>query len=470
MNSPKDEISLEWALQEYFTAPAPGSEFLANLEHSLQGLPVAAPRPSLRPGWRWSFRPAVAILAVVFIFLIAFFVVGPERVLAAIQGLIRYIPGFGLVAENTPLRMLAEPISQTRGGVTLTVRQAILSPDKASILFSVKGIPPEALPQWTVEERDRICTAKTELRLPDGRRLNGSGGGSAGYAADNTSQSVYFFPPLPKDVHEAVWTLDCLPQTLTGKAPAGWEIPLRFVPAAPDLTQLPVMVISPAPPANGTPASQVPPPAAGENPLSLDQIVATQDGYIFIGKFRQILAAQVTQLSPQIRDANGTLQGYSIPGDVILSSSIDQAIEWAYQIREKEITWPITIRYDSVEVFCFDPNARFTFDTGPDPQEGQIWEINQTFDVGPCRVKVNSVQRTRTGYLIQLDAPANLLQVNAEIEGTTPVEIATRQFPAHYEVRIIYAQEPPTGKLSVALSAYEALAGPWQVQWQPAQK
>ena len=53
-----------------------------------------------------SFRPVYAFLGVSVILIITFLAVGPANVFAALQGLIRYIPGYGLVDEKTPLRVL----------------------------------------------------------------------------------------------------------------------------------------------------------------------------------------------------------------------------------------------------------------------------------------------------------------------------------------------------------------------------
>ena len=39
------------------------------------------------------------------------------------------------------------------------------------------------------------------------------------------------YPAIPADVNEAVLVIPCLANTLPGKAPENWELPLRFVPA-----------------------------------------------------------------------------------------------------------------------------------------------------------------------------------------------------------------------------------------------
>ena len=459
MNEHKPDITLENALEQYFDAPSPRGEFLSNLEKSLLSDSTTIPHRS--PGWgkRLSSYPAYAILTLVLTLLAALLLVGPNRVLASIQELLRYIPGFGLVEENTTIRILAEPVAETRAGVTLTVKQVVLSAQRTSMSFSVTGLPPEALPAWVVEEKNRICTPVTELRLPDGTRLKGSGGGSS--VSNNAYQYIFFFPSIPTNVNEATWLLSCLPETLTGKAPEDWEIPLHFALAPPNFTQMPVILVSPSPAATGAPAAEA-------APLSLKQVVETQDGYIFIGSFRQALPAQVVNIFPQIFDANGNLLGYTIPADIPLSHSIDETIEWAYQVRQKEIAWPVTIRFDEVQVACSDINAKLTFDAGPDPQIGQRWKIDQNFFSGPCKLKVDSIQRINNGYLFQISGADKLGQLNPDILGTTPKEFTTRTNPnsTDLDASVIYDQEIPKGLLTVSLSGYALWKGPWQVQWQ----
>lgn len=461
MNDPKPGLTLENALEQYFEAPAPRREFLLTLEQSL--LSASPQLPSRPHGWGRPLRsfPAYAIIALVLTLLAALLLVGPDRVLASIAGLLRYIPGFGLVEENTTIRVLAGPVAQTRAGVTLTVQQAVLTAQKTSISISLTGLPPEALPAWVVEEKNRICIIATELRLPDGARFKGSGGGVSLH--NNAFQYDFFFPGIPGTVHEATWFINCLPETLTGKAPENWEIQLRFVPAPPNFAQMPVIQMSSSPTATPTGRS---PLAAETNPLSLKQVVKTQDGYIFIGSFRQALPVPISQLYPRILDANGHPLGYTIPKDIPLSPVIDESIEWAYQVREEDIAWPISIRYDEVQVACEDANAKLTFDTGPDPQNGQTWKIDQSFFSGPCKLKIDSVQLRNNGYFFRVSGIEKSGQIHLNIQGTAPIQTSQRNMPLYMEVGVIYEGAPPKGLLTVSISGNARWQGPWQVQLQ----
>ena len=58
-----------------------------------------------------------------------------------------YIPGVGLVEQGASIRVLAEPVSLTRDGITLTVEKAFLTADKTTLTYSVDGIPQSARPK-----------------------------------------------------------------------------------------------------------------------------------------------------------------------------------------------------------------------------------------------------------------------------------------------------------------------------------
>ena len=134
---------LEKQLSAEFSAAAP-DEFVSKLQAQLnrKALDKAArkARPFyLRPAW-------LATSLVVLALLISFFAIGPAKVVAAVQRLLGYVPGTGLVSTDAPLRVLAEPVEQIRDGITLTVTSALLSADKTHIEYRVFGIPRSAYP------------------------------------------------------------------------------------------------------------------------------------------------------------------------------------------------------------------------------------------------------------------------------------------------------------------------------------
>src|SRR5512133_756622 len=54
-----------------------------------------------------------------------------------------YMPAVGLVDNSSGIRMLAEPVAETREGVTLTVSSVFVYNDRVELVYDVKGISPE---------------------------------------------------------------------------------------------------------------------------------------------------------------------------------------------------------------------------------------------------------------------------------------------------------------------------------------
>ncbi|HEY6012015.1 MAG TPA: hypothetical protein VIX18_11135, partial [Nitrospirota bacterium] len=82
-------------------------------------------------------RPLVAALIALLILLVM------SGAAYAIGRTLGYIPGVGLVENESGMRVLAEPVSVTREGVTLTVTQALVYPDHIQLIYEVSGIAPE---------------------------------------------------------------------------------------------------------------------------------------------------------------------------------------------------------------------------------------------------------------------------------------------------------------------------------------
>jgi len=159
-----------------------------------------------------------------------------------------YIPGVGIVDQSAAIRVLAEPVSVTRDGITLTVEQAILTSDKTVIVYKAEGIPQEARPKG---ESGFACNPTTPtLLLPDGTKLNMNGGNGSGWGTGY--QTGLNYPPIPNEVDTVKFLLPCLEGVAPAAAPQDWELTLRFVPAPPDLTVVPIIEIAtplPTPPA-----------------------------------------------------------------------------------------------------------------------------------------------------------------------------------------------------------------------------
>lgn len=449
--------------------PQPRPEFIDNLRRQLmaetyQPISLWARIQSTFRRPVWAFYTATFIL-ILGVFLLA----GPRNVLAAVRGLFGYIPGFGLVRSDEPIRVLVAPVSQMREGVTVTVKQAILTKEKTSIVFSQKGLSASAILEYDGKNYEKLCSPRVGLIFPDGTTLSSQDSGSMGYDADQAAQYVNYFPAIPVTQREAVLSLTCLSGTGKGLAPEDWRIPLQLKDASSKDTQ--VLVIGVTPSVSSTASTPV-----LSNPLVLERVVESADGFIFMGHFNALRANSVLNTShaqgPYITDHSGSHIAYTIPGDLLEENSPAGGFQWAYAIHQKDITWPITLHLDAVSVMCQQTGFMMAMDTGPNPQEGEKWMVNKTFDDSVCGFQVTSLARTSKGYAFLVTSPGNRVQqVSPEIEGNTTLESENvREYNDYFVDALEYArkEDVPTGQFNIAFPWVSVeVAGPWSVQWQP---
>jgi len=437
----------------------PRPEFLASLQVLLTN--QSAKKASWTERIKMFLRQPVWVVtfALLLLLVIGTLVIGPQRVYAEFARLFGYIPGSGIVDQSAPIRVLAEPVSLTRDGITVTVTSATLSADKTQIKYRVFGIPSSAYP-----DREDIvgCMQPEYLRLPDGTRL---------------VQVNFGYQPVPANVNETVFVIPCLQDTLPGKAPENWEIQLHFVPAPADMTVMPVIELTPLVQSSQTQSS--PTGTAPVEAVTVNTEVETSDGYILIGQFMpQTLPGESFQQTGMlaIMDAAGKNLSYTFPQDVNENVNSDSAggagAGWAAQFKAAGLAYPLTIRFKGILLEQADPKAsvKFTFDTGSNPQPGQTWNINQNIQLAGHTLTVTSISLgSQNSYSFNFKVGTEVYGADVEIDGTSPNGGGgSGTNNGVFERSIAYAQVP-TGKLTATVFNL-ILVGKsmtWQTQWSP---
>jgi hypothetical protein len=283
-------------------------------------------------------------------------------------------------------------------------------------------------------------------------------------------------------VNEAVFVIPCIGNTLPGKVPENWELPLRFVPAPLDLTVIPVLELTPSQQvtltqnatANGT---SVPP---ADNSVTVTKVIETSDGYILVGSFQpQSKPGESFQQTGamEIHDASGKKVAYTYPQDV--NEAINQepsGTGWAAQFKAAGLVYPLTINFFGVLLLPSDPDAtvQFTFDAGSNPQPGQEWDLNQQIQLdGHALMLVSITADSQGDYSFNFQVDLQVYSVSVQIEGYTPNGggggggggLTNGKF----NTSLAYAQLP-TGVLTVTLSNLVLIGDSvtWQGQWFPA--
>ena len=357
MTDQKLSSRFEEEIIKSFEVPKIRTEFVdqlrnkLNLDSSFSSQKIRSPL-RLRPAWVLTF-------VLITIMILGTLVIGPQRVYAAIQRLFGYIPGFGIVDENSPLRILEKPVSITREGITISVNQALLTEDKTKLSYGISGVPLSAYPEG---EAVTGCIEMEYLRFPDG-----------------SSQEIS--KPIPADINEVTFILPCIFNTLPGTVPVNWEIPLRFIPLPPDVTVMPVVEMTPEANAETSPTESAPEKGIDSedttiNAVSVERYIETQEGYIIIGTFRptQVEVGSWVQVTggPLIKDAEGKKVTFTYTDDIELTygDTMNQGgFPWAYKFKAENLAFPLTVSFSGVTISPVDPTAtaEVEFDAGTDP-------------------------------------------------------------------------------------------------------
>lgn len=147
--------------------------------------PVTAPARPRRSGGRWLVAAAAALLIVGGTLVVA----NPQGALAAIQRLVRLVPGIGLTETDGETLVITSPVSTASGDERLTVTGLISDGRQTEVRFLVEGLPLEK------REPDVQTAFRPELRLADGTVLQSQSSSASG--GSGTAEGVIWFEPLP---------------------------------------------------------------------------------------------------------------------------------------------------------------------------------------------------------------------------------------------------------------------------------
>jgi hypothetical protein len=393
-----------------------------------------------------------------------------------------YIPGVGIVDQSNGIRILPEPVSVMRNGITVTVEKVVADSLRTFVVYRIDGIfdPPR-------------CLEPPALQLPDGRTLTFLGGGEGGMDSSGGGFTTqYSFPPIPANIMSVTFLSPCQMPALElalAPAPAGYATPA--VDIAPVYTSLgPRFSISPTPGARLSPAPPdssllaAPSPVPHGSGLYLDKVVELENAYILIGNFTDagdlpgVLSGDYSAMALQITGSRGE----SIPAKP--RKDIHPAVEWggvwywAYEIA-KPVNGPLTLTLAGISIERTE-SVRIRLDVGQNPQPGQTWKLTQTVRVDGYDFIVEDVTMVEYGYTIRYLSDKSISDrpdVSFGFEILAGTSSSTRgeesSHPSGKKVEniqtILYAGAPPVGELifSLGLSQFLPLAGPWTLIWSP---
>ena len=182
--------NLEAALDEFYAAPRPDPAFAACLEMQLRRRQIElvshgrksrfstqGARRTLTQTLR--SRPALALLAAILAFLA---LTGMAYALGRLTG---FIPGFGFTSQEGTIYVLAEPVEETSGNLTLHVNQAVDDGERFWVELAATGLA------------GREDFPRASLLLPGGERIEFQSGGSSDTSNEDETKRMGLYTRSP---------------------------------------------------------------------------------------------------------------------------------------------------------------------------------------------------------------------------------------------------------------------------------
>lgn len=395
--------------------------------------------------------------------------VGPGKVWAQIQKSFGFLLGLGLVEQDSTIRTIAEPLSQTKDNITIDVLNALLTSGETKIDYRVFGLGKSNFGA----EDEPGCSIQPQLVLPDGTVLMKDGGS---------------FPPIPAEVESAALHIPCIPGTNTKTTPTDWEFTLSFVVAENPEELLSVEFIpQPILAMTTTEASQpilTTTTADASQPivtLGLGTAIELPDGYILSGYLDSAHSFSYLAIDPKITDAKNQIIQTTYPSELMQLAQEeplkDKADIFALSFKDQGLEYPLTVSwtYYPITRHTVQSTTALTFDVGDNPQTGQVWYPNLPVEINGILVTLKELRvASENAYQFTFEGPNNLEGITVEMPdyasngggggtGGYPGEGETKE--AHNSISF---DKLPTGQLKffvTGISLYEegiTLSQSWQ--------
>lgn len=446
-------------------------------------------------------RPLLAVVVVLLALLIL------TAAAYAIGRLTGYIPGIGFVQTDS-LRILAQPVSQTREGVTVTIEQVVVDSERTVIVYKTEGLTITAAN--SKGEGGGPFGSPHLLQLPDGAILDETP--YTGYsgtpeplinnirAEDGWPNYVWrlVYPPVPQQVNELTLIIPILQNMPVGAAPENWAITFHLKPVPPDMSFAPIIGLTPSPDSltGSTPASEeTGAPALSDTAalngftFKLEHVIELEDGFVFTGSLSwddSVFPTGQGTISeaaiPTLTDADG--RKIPIEEVQVVGAYGEHKHPWSYRTDRKLFSGPLVFSITSINTLILW-ETDFEFDLGSNPQIGQSWEINRDFVFAGHKLRLLSARLidnpnpewwvSALEFTFETDAQeveVNVVDVIPQ-KPLSDVRLAGggggRQ-PEDGKVRILVGYPNiPSGmhRFPIGASAPQVISGPWQVAWNP---
>ena len=250
---------------------------------------------------------------------------------------------------------------------------------------------------------ERGCDIPARLVLANGTILNLISfetwqEGDEGDFENGPYYGSYVFEAMPAQVLDVTLEIPCI---MYDKKYTDWKFQLHFEVA--DESQVAPVIEIPTDESTSTLPTDpsTAPVTSTESTLEGFSIVfenetSLPDGYILDGSYRwtdpRFDGYSAYPIEVQLTDANGKEVNIE-PADPIAMDT-DPAIKklpFALHIIGKDYTFPLTASVESI-VATLSDTATFQFDAGPNPQVGQVWDVNIDVPVADHMIHVQTIK------------------------------------------------------------------------------
>ena len=464
--------NFELEMQAAMAVPDASPQFVAVLKNQLideaQNL---APHSGTMPN-NYRHRLAWSIPLVLFALLtITTLLIGPQKVWAAVQRMFGYLPGVGYVHTDGSILVLAEPVMIEREGIQVTVEQVVADSERTVVLYKVEGL---SLQEANSQGENAQTGSRELLSLPDGTILTPEGGTLQGWAIGYNMRMI--FPALPENTQTLTFIIPRLQTMPAGVTPENWEIPLSLSAAAGEVDLLPIEV--PIQPTEISPATA----PTGQNSQSeiaftLDRVIELEDGFQFEGTVNWLGDSELdlSYLGDiQITDANGDrVPSEQVQPDEIFNTQEQNQSAWAQRTVGKAAPGPWTLKLNQLMVRT-EPQIAFQVDFGKNPQPGQIWEVDHTFELQTLSLTLHTItlensDREEYQLVYHFTSDTDLSNIFVTDQDWDAMGGSSGGIPQEQGISVFTAYKTlPTGMRQLTLATINYVyAGEWQITWQP---
>jgi hypothetical protein len=419
MNDLNPTPEFEEKVRQAMDVPNASPEFVNKLRNELVRGPVKMKsRVMFKPAWAIAFVLALAVL-----------VMSVPGVAAALGRLFGYVPGVGLVENTGNLRVLAEPASVTRDGVTITITNAFVYENRVELAYEVTGVTetygnePDMCGSFH-PNNDFWSDADADLRLPDGTVVRRD------YAGEFQSVNQFAMKPvyavhISADVTELTMELKCIPFTKLGDVPENWEVPfkLKAVPAGTVVGAPVIEVAQPtlAPTLDTSTLEQATEETARPAPVvtvTLTKVIPMESNTVFYFSMdmENKDPSLISIMPSNVYAIDSTGEKVWLIGNYVWQPfEHPVGSEFQFTTQTKPADGPVTIVVENAvavyaPLYTDPPQAKpeemtFTFDAGENPQYGQTWDVNNEFTIAGYHLKVTSIRAANFKDIESLNFP-----------------------------------------------------------------